>query len=77
MFMASIGAASQTFDEMMATMHLNETTDSLKTYGDLLEGLAVSKNQYIRIKYSYSICILELRIFIKILFFYDIPLGYP
>lgn len=43
MFLASVGAASKTFDEMMATMHLNETTHSLENYRNLLEELTVSK----------------------------------
>lgn len=42
MFMASVGAASQTFDEMIATIHLNKTTHSLKAYKHLLEDLTVS-----------------------------------
>jgi len=42
MFMASTGAASKTFDEMVATLHLNETTHSLEAYGKLLEALTVS-----------------------------------
>jgi len=42
MFMASTGAASKTFDEMVATIHLNETTHSLEAYGKLLENLTVS-----------------------------------
>jgi len=40
--MASTGAASKTFDEMIATIHLNETTHSLEAYGKLLEDLTVS-----------------------------------
>ncbi|XP_060838643.1 leukocyte elastase inhibitor-like isoform X2 [Rhopalosiphum padi] len=39
MFMASIGAASKTFDEMIATIHLNKTTHSLEAYKNLLEDL--------------------------------------
>jgi len=42
MFMASTGAASKTFDEMVVTMHLNDTTHSLEAYGKLLEELTVS-----------------------------------
>lgn len=42
MFMASIGAASKTFDEMMTTIHLNKTTHSLEAYSKLLEDLTVS-----------------------------------
>ncbi|XP_025406323.1 serpin B4-like isoform X3 [Sipha flava] len=39
MFMASVGAASTTFDEMIATIHLNKTTHSLETYKELLDDL--------------------------------------
>ncbi|KAL5232727.1 hypothetical protein ACI65C_000137 [Semiaphis heraclei] len=39
MFMASSGAASKTFDEMIATIHLNKTTYSLEAYKTLLEDL--------------------------------------
>uniref|UniRef100_A0A481MQK4 Serpin n=1 Tax=Nipponaphis monzeni TaxID=196483 RepID=A0A481MQK4_9HEMI len=39
MFMASIGAASKTFDEMIATIHLNKTTHSLDAYKQLLDDL--------------------------------------
>lgn len=42
MFMASVGAASKTFDEMMSTIHLNKTTHSLEAYGNLLKELTVS-----------------------------------
>jgi len=42
MFIASVGAASKTFDEMVATIHLNETTYSLEAYRQLLEDLTVS-----------------------------------
>lgn len=42
MFMASVGAASKTFDEMIATIHLNKTTHSLEAYRNLLEDLTVS-----------------------------------
>lgn len=41
MFMASIGAASKTFDEMMTTIHLNKTTHSLEAYSKLLDDLTV------------------------------------
>lgn len=41
MFMASIGAASKTFDEMMTTIHLNKTTHSLEAYSELLDDLTV------------------------------------
>lgn len=40
--MASIGAASKTFDEMIATLHLNKTTHSLEAYQNLLEDLTVN-----------------------------------
>jgi len=40
--MASVGAASKTFDEMIATIHLNKTTHSLEAYRNLLEDLIVS-----------------------------------
>jgi hypothetical protein len=40
--MASVGAASTTFDEMIATIHLNKTTHSLETYKELLDDLIVS-----------------------------------
>jgi len=40
--MASVGAASKTFDEMIATIHLNKTTHSLEAYQSLLEELVVS-----------------------------------
>lgn len=43
MFMASVGAASKTFDEMIAAIHLNKTTHSLEAYKNLLEDLIVSK----------------------------------
>ncbi|NP_001156102.2 serine protease inhibitor 4-like isoform X1 [Acyrthosiphon pisum] len=39
MFIASIGAVAKTFDEMVATIHLNETTYSLEAYRQLLEEL--------------------------------------
>jgi len=42
MFMASTGAASKTFDEIVATMHLNKTTHSIEAYRKLLEELTVS-----------------------------------
>lgn len=42
MFMASVGAASTTFDEMISTIHLNKTTHSLEAYKELLEELIVS-----------------------------------
>lgn len=42
MFMASVGAASKTFDEMIATIHLNKTTHSLEAYKELLDDLIVS-----------------------------------
>jgi len=42
MFMASIGAASKTFDEMINTIHLNKTTHSMESYKQLLEDLLVS-----------------------------------
>jgi len=42
MFMASMGAASKTFDEMIKTIHLNETTHSKEGYRNLLEDLLVS-----------------------------------
>lgn len=42
MFMASVGAASKTFDEMIKTIHLNKTTHSLEGYKNLLEDLLVS-----------------------------------
>lgn len=42
MFMASVGAASNTFDEMLNTIHLNKTTHSLEAYKQLLEDLVVS-----------------------------------
>ncbi|KAL4148666.1 hypothetical protein QTP88_002838 [Uroleucon formosanum] len=48
MFMASTGAASKTFDEMVATIHLNETTHSLEAYGKLLEHLT-SKNDNLKL----------------------------
>lgn len=42
MFMASVGAVSKTFDEMIATIHLNKTTHSLEAYKNLLDDLIVS-----------------------------------
>jgi len=42
MFMASIGAVSKTFDEMINTIHLNKTTHSMESYRQLLEDLLVS-----------------------------------
>ncbi|XP_008190237.1 serpin B4 isoform X2 [Acyrthosiphon pisum] len=39
MFMASIGAASKTFDEIINTIHLNKTTHSMEGYRELLEDL--------------------------------------
>lgn len=42
MFMASVGAASTTFDEMIKTIHLNKTTHSLEAYKNLLDELTVS-----------------------------------
>lgn len=41
MFMASVGAAANTFDEMVATIHLNKTTHSLEAYKNLLDDLIV------------------------------------
>lgn len=40
--MASVGAASETLDEIMATLNLNKTANSLKVYKELLEELTVS-----------------------------------
>ncbi|XP_027846973.1 leukocyte elastase inhibitor-like isoform X4 [Aphis gossypii] len=48
MFMASIGAASKTFDEMIATIHLNKTTHSLEAYRNLLEDL-ISENDNLKL----------------------------
>lgn len=48
MFMASVGAASKTFDEMIDTIHLNKTTHSLETYRDLINALTVSILSYVR-----------------------------
>jgi len=45
MFMASVGAAAKTFDEMIATIHLNKTTHSLEAYKNLLEDLVASIQQ--------------------------------
>jgi len=42
MFMASVGAVSKTFDEMIATIHLNKTTHSLDAYSRFLEDLIAS-----------------------------------
>jgi len=42
MFVASTGADSKTFDEIVATMHLNKTTHSMEAYRKLLEDLTVS-----------------------------------
>ncbi|CAI6353357.1 unnamed protein product [Macrosiphum euphorbiae] len=39
MFVASTGADSKTFDEIVATMHLNKTTHSMEAYRKLLEDL--------------------------------------
>lgn len=51
MFMASVGAASKTFDEMLSVLHLNKTTHSLEAYKDLLDNLIVRILSYvIRIK---------------------------
>ncbi|XP_025205520.1 serpin B4-like isoform X6 [Melanaphis sacchari] len=48
MFMASVGAASKTFDEMIATIHLNKTTHSLESYRNLLEDL-ISENDNLKL----------------------------
>jgi len=40
--MASVGAASKTFDEMINVIHLNKTTHSMEAYKNLLEDLLVS-----------------------------------
>ncbi|KAL4149577.1 hypothetical protein QTP88_003503 [Uroleucon formosanum] len=48
MFMASVGAASKTFDEMIKTIHLNKTTHSLEGYKNLLEDL-LSENDNMKI----------------------------
>lgn len=42
MFMASVGAASKTFDEMIATIHLDKNTHSMEAYRQLLVDLTVS-----------------------------------
>lgn len=42
MFMASTGTASKTYDEIIATLHLNKTTHSLEAYQNLLEHLTVN-----------------------------------
>ncbi|VVC33666.1 Hypothetical protein CINCED_3A010295 [Cinara cedri] len=42
MFMASVGAASETFDEMINTIHLNKSTHSLEAYKNLLENLTIN-----------------------------------
>lgn len=42
MFMASIGAVSNTFDEILATIHLNKSNDLLEAYKELLNNLMVS-----------------------------------
>ncbi|XP_008178951.1 serine protease inhibitor 4, serpin-4-like isoform X11 [Acyrthosiphon pisum] len=47
MFMASMGAASKTFDEMINTIHLNETTHSMEGYRTLLEDL-LSNNENLK-----------------------------
>ncbi|XP_060880830.1 serpin B4-like isoform X2 [Metopolophium dirhodum] len=44
MFMASTGATSKTFDEMVATIHLNESSHSMETYKKLLEGIKSGYN---------------------------------
>ncbi|XP_060880898.1 serpin B4-like isoform X1 [Metopolophium dirhodum] len=44
MFMASTGAASKTFDEIVATIHLNESSHSMETYRKLLEDLTSAKD---------------------------------
>lgn len=46
--MASIGAVSKTFDEMISTIHLNKTTHSLEEYRNLLNHLTVGN--YLMIK---------------------------
>ncbi|XP_015378838.1 PREDICTED: serpin B4-like [Diuraphis noxia] len=46
MFMTSTGAASKTFDEIVATMHLNKTTHSMNTYRKLLEDIT-NKDDYL------------------------------
>ncbi|CAI6369440.1 unnamed protein product [Macrosiphum euphorbiae] len=48
MFIASVGAVSKTFDEMVATIHLNETTYSLEAYRQLLEDLT-SENDNLKL----------------------------
>jgi serpin B len=48
MFMASIGAASKTFDEMINTIHLNKSTHSMESYKQLLEDL-LSENDNLKL----------------------------
>ncbi|XP_022165487.1 serpin B6-like [Myzus persicae] len=48
MFMASSGAASKTFDEIVATLHLNKTTYSLEAYKQLLEDIT-SENDNLKL----------------------------
>lgn len=48
MFMASVGAAAKTFDEMIATIHLNKTTHSMEAYKDLLEDL-INENDNLKL----------------------------
>ncbi|KAL5234128.1 hypothetical protein ACI65C_001538 [Semiaphis heraclei] len=48
MFMASVGAASKTFDEMINVIHLNKTTHSMEAYKNLLEDL-LSENDNLKL----------------------------
>ncbi|XP_015375360.1 PREDICTED: serpin B4-like isoform X6 [Diuraphis noxia] len=48
MFMASVGAASKTFDEMINVIHLNKTTHSMEAYKNLLEDL-ISENDNLKL----------------------------
>lgn len=41
MFMASVGAASKTFDEITAIIHLNKNNHSMEAYKILLENLTM------------------------------------
>lgn len=46
-FMASVGADSKTFEEMIAAIHLSKSNYSLEAYSDLLEDLTVKYITYI------------------------------
>lgn len=59
MFMASVGAASRTYDEIITTIHLNKTTHSLEEYRKLLDELTVSTLIYVKYNIHNEVSIIK------------------